>query len=102
MVYIVNISLRVQVNLSTILTHAVVKILMYGERMINKYSYSYSYSYFPYCLWKHRRLYIYYENLEKVHLLKKEETHWASSISESAKEFGWDYEKILMESENTS
>jgi hypothetical protein len=58
--------------------------------------------YFPSCLLKHRRLYIYSENLEKVHLLKKEEKHWTSSISESAKEFGWDYEKILMESENTS
>jgi molybdenum-dependent DNA-binding transcriptional regulator ModE len=34
--------------------------------------------------------------------LKKEEKHWASSISESAKEFGWDYEKILMYLENTS
>jgi hypothetical protein len=34
--------------------------------------------------------------------LKKEEKHWTSSISESAKEFVWDYEKILMESENTS
>ncbi len=41
MVYIVNTSLRAQVNLSTILTHAVVKILMYGERMINKNKYSY-------------------------------------------------------------
>ena len=40
--------------------------------------------------------------LEKVHLLKKEEKHWTSSISESGKEFGWNYEKILMESENTS
>jgi hypothetical protein len=34
--------------------------------------------------------------------LKKEEKHWASSISESAKEFDWDYEKILMDLENTS
>jgi hypothetical protein len=34
--------------------------------------------------------------------LKKEEKHWTSSLSESAKEFVWDYEKILMESENTS
>jgi hypothetical protein len=51
---------------------------------------------------KHRRLYIYSENLEKVHLLKKEEKHWTSSIPDSAKEFGWDYEKIPMDSENTS
>jgi hypothetical protein len=40
--------------------------------------------------------------LEKVHLLKKEEKHWTSCISESAKEFGWDYDKILMDLENTS
>jgi len=30
------------------------------------------------------------------------ESHQTASISESAKEFGWNYEKILMESENTS
>lgn len=58
--------------------------------------------YFPSCLLKHRRLYIYSENLEKVHLLKKEEKHWTSSNPDSAKEFGWDYEKIPMDSENTS
>jgi hypothetical protein len=34
--------------------------------------------------------------------LKEEEKHWASSISEFAKEFGGNYEKILMDLENTS